>query len=112
MHTENEEPFDLDEIYTDATLDLLDVMGFERLGDMQDLVLEDPLSAENVLNYLRDIENAASYFRKRLLKIQEEYYAGCKDTCYSSKQFGLQNPTNKSTGLKSQVQQTTDSTQQ
>ena len=112
MHTENAEPVDLDEIYTDATLDLLDVMGFERLGDMQELVLEDPLSAENVLNYLRDIENAASYFRKRLLRIQEEYYGGCKDTAYTSKQFGVHNPTNKSTGMIYQDQQTTDSTQQ
>ena len=112
MHTENEEPVDLDEIYTDATLDLLDVMGFERLGDMQDLVLGDPLAAESVLNYLRDIENAASYFRNRLLRIQEEYYAGYKDITYTSKHSGLHNPTNKSTGQKYQNQQKTDCTQQ
>lgn len=108
MQTENEEPVDLDEVYTDATLDLLDVMGFERLGDMQELAQGDPLIAESVINYLRDIENAASYFRKRLLRIQGEYYDGCNNTMDFSKKSG---PKKTTTGIKSTDPQMTDSTQ-
>ena len=88
------------DMFTDALLDLITGLGFERFADMRELLLEDPLAGECLLLYLEDTISAARYLRMLLLKVRNQSSAGSIPFQHSSQQSqqktnnAMQQPTN------------------
>lgn len=74
---------DIGDMFTDALLDLITGLGFERFADMRELLQEDPLAGESLLLYLEDTENAARYLRMHLSKVQNQLSNGSHPTLTS-----------------------------